>query len=338
MTTPHGPSDGWIAALPKCELHVHLEGTFESQPPRAGDFPGLAAFLADYYQAMDDLTSADDFYRLTAAYLSKAAGEGVRRAEMFFDPQAHTRRGVPFGDVVAGIDQARRDALAAGGVETALIMCFLRDESARSALATLDEALPWRSMIDGVGLDSDERGNPPSKFAEVFGAARAAGFRLTAHCDPGQPDALNNLWECMDLVGVERIDHGVDCVRDSRLVEVLRAKRIGLTACPLSNLRLYGDSRAGDIRAMLDQGLLVTVNSDDPAYFGGYVAANYRLLRDQAGFGAAELTLLARNSFHAAWIDPARRAGHLRDLDAYLSPDPPGPAPLDQAVPPSASA
>ena len=325
-------SDDFVVGLPKCELHVHLEGTLELEmahalaerhglpplaPERPSTFAGLSDFLEHYYAAMSGLRDEADFTELTAAYLDTARRQGVVYAEMFFAPQAHTSRGVPFEAVVTGIHRAQLDARAAGGPDSQLIMCFLRDMSAESAEEALDMALPYRSWILGVGLDSDEQGNPPAKFAAVFDRARAAGFRLTMHCDPRQEDSLTHLWQCVEVIGVERIDHGVDCVADDALCDELADRRLGLTVCPLSNLRLYDTLMADEIRELLDRRILVTVNSDDPAYFGGYVADNYRALAESAGFTPAELARLARNSFEVAWLPPSRRSSYLDAVDAF---------------------
>ncbi|MGH6877712.1 MAG: adenosine deaminase, partial [Rhizomicrobium sp.] len=277
--------DDFIRGLPKCELHVHLEGTLEPEMTRTlaerhrvdtgstdlGDrpatFSGLPDFLAAYYSAMKALRTEDDFYDLTSAYLETAHRQGVLYAEMFFDPRAHTARGVPFDALATGIHRAQEDARTRGGPDSALVMCFLRDESAESAAETLAASLPYRERgwILGVGLDSDERGNPPAKFATVFADARAAGYRVTMHCDPRQEDSVAHLWQCLDLIGVERIDHGLECLSDAKLTEEIARRRIGLTACPLSNLRLYGTLMAGAVTELVDRGVLVTLNSDDPA-------------------------------------------------------------------------
>ncbi|MHB1928204.1 MAG: adenosine deaminase [Acidimicrobiales bacterium] len=326
-------ADRFVMRLPKCELHVHLEGTLEHghcgaladrhglAPPaaRPASYDGLADFLADYYAAVDCLRSEDDFRELARAYLATARSQGVTHTEMFFDPQAHTSRGVPFEAVVTGIHRAQEESAAEGGPTSALILCLLRDAGAESAEETLAASLPFREWIVGIGLDSDERGHPPAEYADLFSAARAEGYRLTMHCDPLQPEALTNLWQCVELIGVERIDHGVDCLRDDRLVAELARRHLGLTVCPLSNLRLYGDLMGEAVTEMLDRGLLVTVNSDDPAYFGGYVADNYEALADAAGLSRAELGRLARHGFEAAWLPPAERAAHLRAVDDYLT-------------------
>jgi adenosine deaminase len=326
---------GFLTELPKCELHVHLEGTLEPAmaaafaarhgvtgvtSSRPSTYEGLAAFLTDYYAALAGLRTEADFADLSAAYLDVARRQGVVYAEMFFDPQAHTARGVPFETVVGGIHRGQEVALARGGPESALVMCLLRDESVASAEETLELSLPYRERgwILGVGLDSDERGNPPRKFAGVFARARTAGYRLTMHCDPRQPDAVANLWECLDVIGVERVDHGIDCLADDALTAEIARRGLGLTLCPLSNLRLYGDAMAATLRELMDRGVLVTVNSDDPAYFGGYIADNFEALQDWAHLSRTQMASLARNGFVAAWLTPKRRRAHLSHLDEYL--------------------
>lgn len=323
----------FVVGLPKCELHVHLEGTLEhghcgslatrhglvEPPARPPAYDGLADFLSDYYKATDCLRAEGDFYELAARYLDTARRQGVVYAEMFFDPQAHTARGVPFEAVVTGIHRAQEEAREHGGPDSQLVMCFLRDAGAASAEAALAESLGFRDWIVGVGLDSDEHGHPPSEYAGIFAAARAAGYRLTMHCDPLQDDAVGHLWECLDLIGVERVDHGVDCLRDDRLCAELARRRLGLTFCPLSNLRLYGDLMADAVTEMLDRDLLVTLNSDDPAYFGGYAADNYEAVADAARLGRAELGRLARNSFAASWLPPQRVAAYQRTVDDYVA-------------------
>ena len=336
--TRGGQLDEFIRGLPKCELHVHLEGTLEPAMARAfavrhgahtgeadvGDrprtFSGLSDFLAAYYSAMQGLQAEDDFYELTTEYLETARRQGVVYAEMFFDPQAHTARGVPFGAVVTGIHRAEEEARERGGPETALVMCFLRDESPASAANTLEASLPFkeRGWILGVGLDSDERGHPPAEFAGVFADARAAGYRLTMHCDPRQEDSVAHLWQCLDLIGVERIDHGLECVADASLTEEIARRRIGLTACPLSNLRLYGTLMADAVTELLARGVLVTVNSDDPAYFGGYIADNFAALQDEARLSRADLARLAGHGFEASWLTSARKQRYVAAVDDYL--------------------
>ena len=326
----------FLAGLPKCELHVHLEGTLEAEmatalaarhgvpgvgaerPPVYG---GLADFLTDYYAAMAGLRTEADFYELATAYLEVARRQGVVYGELFFDPQAHTARGVPFGGIVSGLRRAQDDARTRGGPDTELVMCFLRDESVSSAAEILEASLPFRERgwILGVGLDSDERGNPPAKFAEVLASARAAGYRITVHCDPRQEDSLTHLWQCLEVVHAERIDHGIECVSDGRLTEEIVRRRLGLTLCPLSNLRLYGDLMAEAITELIGRGVLVTVNSDDPAYFGGYIADNFAALQEAAGLSRAEMAQLAKNGFEASWLTMQRKEAYVRAVDDHVA-------------------
>jgi adenosine deaminase len=343
--------DEFLRGLPKCELHVHLEGTLEAEmagalaarhgtgsagPEGAADlgarpatFSGLSDFLAAYYAAMQGLQSEDDFFELTSAYLEKARAQGVVYAEMFFDPQAHTGRGVPFDAVVRGIRRAQEAARERGGPDTALVMCFLRDEPVESAAETLAASLPYkeRGWILGVGLDSDERGHPPSEFADVFTRARDAGYRLTMHCDPRQENSVSHLWECLDVIGVERIDHGLECIADPSLTEEIARRRVGLTACPLSNLRLYDTLMADVIVELLARGVLVSLNSDDPAYFGGYIADNFAAVQEEARLSRAEVGRLAKHGFEASWLTPDRCRRYVAAVDEYL----------DAAAPPGAS-
>ncbi|MFE7134925.1 adenosine deaminase [Streptomyces sp. NPDC057638] len=325
--------------LPKAELHLHIEGTLEPELAfelarrngvrlpfadtealrRAYLFEDLQSFLDLYYELMGVLHTADDFHDLADAYLARAAAQGVRHAEIFFDPQAHTARGVAIGTVVEGLGRALDAAEERHGVSTRLIMCFLRDQSAESALATLESARPYLDRITGVGLDSAEVGHPPSKFREVYEAAGALGLRKVAHA--GEEGPPSYIVEALDLLGVERIDHGLRCLEDSALVDRLVRERIPLTLCPLSNVRL----RAIDILeehplpAMMDAGLLCTVNSDDPAYFGGYVGDTFHAVREALGLGEERLRELARNSFLASFLDDdeERRARLLAEVDAY---------------------
>jgi adenosine deaminase len=328
-----------IAGLPTCELHVHLEGTLGPElklrlAERNGismaettvaeieatyEFDSLPSFLAVYYPAMRVLVTEQDFFDLAFTYLSTAAAQGVRHAEMFFDPQAHTGRGVPFATVVRGYRRAIVTAGAQLGVSAELIMCFLRDLSAEFAMATLMEALPYKDWIIGVGLDSDERDNPPAKFAEVFARARAEGFLLTMHCDIDQQDSIEHIRQVVEEIEVDRIDHGTNIVESPALVEVVRRRGIGLTCCPVSNSFVTDDMKAAEIVQLLRAGVKVTVNSDDPAYFGAYISANYRALAAYAGLSAAEVVQLARNSFEAAWLPPRTRDGYLAELDTYAA-------------------
>lgn len=323
--------DAFIAGLPKAELHLHLEGTLEPPLreelarrngvtlPELPPFHDLTSFLVGYYASMRALRTEQDFYDLAMAYFRKARSQNVVYAEVFFDPQAHTSRGVPFATVIEGFDWARADAAAEFGLTARLIMCFLRDMPADSAMETLKWSLPYRDKIIGVGLDSDERDNPPLKFKDVFARARAEGYRLTMHCDVNQADSVSHIRQCLDVIGVERIDHGVNCLEDPALVSRLVAESIGLTVCPVSNGWVTDSMKAPELKAMLDGGLLATVNSDDPAYFAAYVNENLVAVASAGGLTVAEVTQLARNSFEIAWLEPAERAGYLAQVDQYAA-------------------
>ena len=324
-----------FAALPKAELHLHIEGTLEPElmfelarrnrvalpypdvesVRQAYVFVDLQSFLDIYYQACSVLLEEQDFYELTRAYLERARSDGVRHAEIFFDPQTHTARGVGFDKVVLGINRALREGETLG-ISSRLIMCFLRDLPAESALATLEQAAVYQDLITGVGLDSAEVGHPPVKFAEVYREALAAGFRVVAHAgEEGPPDYI---WQALDVLGVERVDHGVRCLEDSRLVERLVADQMPLTVCPLSNLKLRVIDTIDHhpLARMLDQGLRATVNSDDPAYFGGYIAQNFAAVASALPLSADALVQLARNSFQASFLDDRAKALHLAEIDA----------------------
>ncbi|MFE2070814.1 adenosine deaminase [Streptomyces sp. NPDC059467] len=325
--------------LPKAELHLHIEGTLEPELAfrlaerngvelpyadtealrKAYQFEDLQSFLNLYYELMAVLRTEQDFEDLANAYLARAAGQGVRHAEIFFDPQAHIARGVPMGTVVEGLWRALGHSVENHGISTRLIMCFLRDESAESAMATLEAAKPYLDRITGIGLDSAEVGHPPVKFREVYEAAAELGLRRVAHAgEEGPPQYIT---DSLDLLGVERIDHGLRCMEDPALVERLVRERIPLTLCPLSNVRL----RAVDVLAehplpaMIEAGLLCTVNSDDPAYFGGYVADNYHAVRDALGLSREQMRELARNSFVASFLedDEELRARYIAEVEAF---------------------
>lgn len=337
-SSPSSPSAATAPApLPKAELHLHIEGTLEPELAfalaerngvtlpyssedelrRAYSFDDLQSFLNLYYALMAVLRTEDDFADLAHAYLARAEQQGVRHAEIFFDPQAHTSRGVPIGTVIDGLARALDGAQETYGISTRLIMCFLRDESAESALATFEAARPHLDRITAVGLDSAEVGHPPSKFKEVFALAREAGLKCVAHAGEEGPPAY--VWEALDVLGVDRIDHGVRSLEDERLVARLVADQVPLTVCPLSNVRLrvIDDLADHPLPAMLDAGLLVTVNSDDPAYFGGYADDNFTAVRDALGLDAETLRTLARNSFRASFLDEATRAEYLKEVDAH---------------------
>ena len=331
--------DSFIAGLPKAELHVHVEGTFEpalmfeiarrhgiTLPYASVDalaaayrFGNLQDFLDLYYQGMNVLIGAEDFYDLTWAYLRRARAQNVLHAELFFDPQAHAARGVALTTVLDGIWRALADGRAKLGIGSRLILCFLRDMSAAAAERTLDEALAHRDRIIGVGLDSAEIGNPPSKFRAVFARARAAGLRAVAHA--GEEGPVDYVRQALDDLRVERIDHGNRVLDDPALVARLAREGIALTMCPLSNLRLavVDDLRRHPLRRLMEAGVRVTINSDDPAYFGGYVNENYAALQTALNLTRAELVAIARNSFTAAFLDAAERAPLLARLDAYAA-------------------
>lgn len=325
--------------IPKAELHLHIEGTLEPELafalaarngvtlPHADTealrtaylFEDLQSFLDLYYALMAVLRTEDDFTELADAYLARAAAQGVRHAEIFFDPQAHTTRGVPIGTVVEGLGRALERSEERHGISTQLIMCFLRDQSAESALETLEAAKPHLHRISAVGLDSAEVGHPPAKFREVYEAAGALGLRKVAHAGEEGPPAY--IREALDVLGVERIDHGLRCLEDPDLVERLVADRVPLTLCPLSNVRLRAIDTLEQhpLPAMMDAGLLCTVNSDDPAYFGGYVADTFHAVHEALGLDHEQLRTLARNSFEAAFLDhdEERRARYLSEVEAY---------------------
>ncbi len=329
----------FIRAMPKAELHVHLEGTLEPElsfelakrnaiemPYKsreallaAYDFHDLPSFLAIYYQGMSVLVQEQDFFDLTWQYLLKAREQNIVYAELFFDPQAHTSRGVSFDTVIRGIHRAQLQAATELGVHTQLILCFLRDMSAESALQTLHLALPYRDWLVGVGLDSDEKNNPPSKFAAVFATARAQGLKLTMHCDVNQENTLEHIGQVLNDIRVDRIDHGVNSLEDLALCEQIRERRLGLTICPVSNRFVVQDLTAREIRRMLELGMLATVNSDDPAYFRAYMNENLVALVEEGGMTLPEIIQLVRNSFEVSWIDAARRDAYLAQLDRYVA-------------------
>lgn len=338
LTADHDTHAAFVAALPKAELHLHIEGTLEPElmfalarrnhislpytsveaVRAAYRFNSLQDFLDIYYAGARVLLQQQDFYDLTWAYMEKAAAQNVRHAEIFFDPQTHTDRGVDFASVTDGISAALQDARASLGVSSRLILCFLRHLDEAAALQTLESAMAYRDRIAGVGLDSSERGNPPGKFREVFRRARAAGFAAVAHAgEEGPPEYVR---EALEVLQVTRIDHGNNALADPELTAELARRRIPLTVCPLSNLRLcvVDDMRSHPLKRMLDHGLLVTVNSDDPAYFGGYINENYVAVAQALGLGQDELARLARNSLLASWLDEPRRNSLLAELDEAL--------------------
>jgi adenosine deaminase len=332
-------NDALIKRLPKCELHIHIEGSLEPElmfglarrnsvklrfdsveaVRRAYQFRNLQDFLDIYYQGMSVLLTEQDFYDLAFAYLQRAHADNVRHVEMFFDPQGHTARGVAFDTVIGGLSRAIADAEAQFGVRASLIMCFLRHLDEADAQKTLDSALTFKDKIVGVGLDSSEAGNPPSKFKNVFRRAREAGFFLTAHAGEEGPAAY--VWEALDILGVGRVDHGNHSLDDDALVARLVRERMALTVCPLSNLRLrvVEDLKAHPLRRMMDKDLVVTLNSDDPAYFGGYVNDNYRAVSDALSLDRDEIVAIVRNGFHASLISEAEKQKALAEVDRVLA-------------------
>ena len=329
----------FIHGLPKCELHVHIEGTLEpemkfalaarnnlalpyqdaAEMRAAYLFSDLPSFLKIYYEGMAVLVKEQDFYDLTYAYLSKARSQNVLYAEIFFDPQAHTGRGVAFDTVIRGIRRAQLDGEKALGIRTQLILCFLRDWSAEFAMTTLLQSLPYRDWIIGVGLDSDEKGNPPAKFKAVFARAREEGYLLTMHCDVNQEDSVAHIKECVELIGVERIDHGVNSIEDPALCATIRDRSLALTVCPISNTFCADGTKAGVIREMLGLGMHVTINSDDPAYFGGYMSENFAAVQEEGALGDEALRQLSVNAFESAWLPRATRDAYLEMVRSYAA-------------------
>jgi adenine deaminase len=328
-----------IQRLPKCELHIHIEGSLEPELMfalarrngvrlryssvaalrQAYQFRNLQDFLDIYYQGMSVLITEQDFYDLAFAYLERARADNVQHVEMFFDPQGHTSRGVPFATVVAGLDRAVREAKGKLGIKASLIMCFLRHLDAADAEKTLDSALSFRDCITGVGLDSSENGHPPGKFKAVFRRARDAGFFLTAHA--GEEGPPRYVWEALDVLGVARVDHGNRAIEDADLVARIAREQVALTMCPLSNLRLrvVDDLAHHPLRRMMDKGVMATVNSDDPAYFGGYVNANYLAISRALDLGRQEIAAIVRNGINASLMTAPEKAKACAEVDHVLA-------------------
>jgi len=331
--------DAFITGLPKAELHLHIEGSLEpelmfalaernaiaipynsvEEVRAAYAFSNLQDFLDIYYAGAAVLRTEQDFHDLAMAYFARAAADGVIHAEIMFDPQTHTERGIAFATVIQGLLSAMARAEAEYAMTTRLILCFLRHLPEEAAFATLAEAEPWLDRIAAVGLDSSEVGHPPAKFARAFAAAREKGLKITAHAGEEGPPAY--VWEALDVIHTDRIDHGNRAMEDTALVDRLAREQMTLTVCPLSNLKLcvVDDLAHHPIDRMLSAGLAATLNSDDPAYFGGYVADNYRAVAAARGLGKAELATLARNSVTGAFLPPEVVAKHLETLDAYLA-------------------
>jgi adenosine deaminase len=268
---------------------------------------------------MGVLVEEQDFYDLAMSYFRKAHSQNLVYAEIFFDPQGHTSRGVEFGTVIEGLHRARNDAASDLGLDVQLIMCFLRDMSAESAAETLAQAEPYKDWIIGIGLDSDERGNPPIKFKDVYANAADQGYRLTMHCDVDQDNTVDHIWQALDVIGVERVDHGVNSLEDPALVEALLDRNIGLTVCPVSNVYVVQDSRAADIKRMLDLGIKATINSDDPAYFQAYMTENLKTAQSDGELTRDEVVQLVRNTFDISWAPHAQKQSYFDRLDEYAA-------------------
>ena len=329
----------FIRGLPKAELHLHIEGSLEPEQMfefarrnrvslpfasveavrEAYAFSNLQDFLDIYYQGAGVLLTEQDFHDLAMAYFRRVAADGARHVELFFDPQTHTDRGLPFSVAADGLLSGMAEAQATLGVTSKLIMCFLRHLDEEAAYATLKAAEPYLDRIVAVGLDSSEVGHPPSKFAGVYRAARERGLKLVAHAGEEGPPAY--VWEALDVLKVDRIDHGNRALEDPALVKRLAAEGMTLTVCPLSNLKLcvVDDLTVHPLKAMLQLGLHATVNSDDPAYFGGYLAENWLATTTALGLSRAELATLARNSFTGSFLTPQEVARHLAAVDAYVA-------------------
>jgi len=328
----------FIENLPKIELHLHIEGTLEPkmmfdlaqrnhlQLPygsiqavkNAYQFTNLQSFLDIYYQGANVLQTEQDFYDLMWAYLKKANEQNVRHTEIFFDPQTHTARGIPFETVISGLQRAKEDAQQKMGISSELILCFLRHLSPEAAAKTLEEAKPFRELIFGVGLDSSEKGRPPSLFRDVFARARDEGYTTVAHAGEEGPAAY--VWEALELLDVKRIDHGVRSIEDPQLIKYLVEKQIPLTVCPLSNIKLhvFEDIAEHNIKQLLDLGVCVTINSDDPAYFGGYMTENFLATQSGLNLSKTDLYKISLNGIQAAFLDEQREAALKLELEQFF--------------------
>jgi adenosine deaminase len=329
--------DDFLLQLPKVELHLHIEGTLEpelmfrlakrnhmeipfnsiDEVQQAYHFTNLQSFLDIYYQGANVLQKEEDFYDLTRAYFKKIASQNVRHAEIFFDPQTHTDRGILFETVTTGIHRALKDAQTELGVSSRLIMCFLRHLSPTAAMRTLEQARPFKDWITGVGLDSSEDGRPPSLFREVFDRAREQGYRAVAHA--GEEGPAEYVWEALRLLKTERIDHGVRSMEDEELMGYLIEHQVPLTVCPLSNikLRVFDSMRDHNIKQMLERGVRVTINSDDPAYFGGYMLENFQAAQHDLNMNRADLMKLSRNAIEASFLEENEKEVLRRELTEF---------------------
>ena len=331
--------DAFIRGLPKAELHMHLEGSIEAElllelaarnglRPRwatpealreAYEFENLQAFLDLYYEGCRVLMQERDFYDITRAYLTRARADAVVRAEVFLGPQSFTERGTPLAPIMNGVLAAMRDAARDDGISAGLLVSAQRHRSEAEALALLDSVMPWAEQIAGFGLGGAEIGNPPSRFVNYFRTCRERGFRITVHA--GEEGPASYVREAVELLDVDRIDHGNACLGDPALVQELAARQTPLTVCPLSNVRLKGvpSLAAHPLRALLNAGLCITLNSDDPAYFGGYVNDNFIQCRQVLGLSTDDIVAMARNSLTASFVAPAEAARHIAQLDAYVA-------------------
>jgi len=328
----------WIRDLPKAELHIHIEGSLEPElmfaiakrnnvtlpynsveaVRAAYQFSNLQSFLDIYYAGACVLLHEQDFYDLTWAYLQRCVAQNVRHTEIFFDPQTHTSRGIPFETVITGIYRALEAGKQQLGVSSKLILSFLRHLNAESAMETLEQALPFKDWLVGVGLDSSELGNPPEKFKSVFERALKEGFLTVAHAgEEGPPDYI---WRAIELLKISRIDHGVRCLEDPQLVQYLADCQIPLTVCPLSNIKLcvFDVMANHTLKKLIEAGLCITINSDDPAYFGGYVAENFQEIRNALLLSPQEIHQLARNSFKSSFLTLEEQRSFLDELDAFM--------------------
>lgn len=335
------PATTLIETLPKAELHVHIEGTLEPElmfrlaqknnisipfdspqaVKQAYNFVNLQSFLDIYYQGACVLQTESDFFDLTWAYLTRAHADNVTHVELFFDPQTHTQRGIAFSTVIAGIKRALDQAQQQYGMTSHIIMCFLRHLLEEAAYETLEEAMPFQDWIIGVGLDSTEIGHPPAQFKGVFRKAREAGFLPVAHA--GEEGPADYIWQAIELLQIRRIDHGVRCQDDLKLLNFLREKQIPLTICPLSNVKLkvFPTMQAHNIKYLLDEGLCVTLNSDDPAYFGGYVNDNFHACLEHLPMNEQDVIRLARNSFLASFLPEEAKQLQLDKIEQVLEND-----------------
>lgn len=329
----------FVYGLPKAELHLHLEGTLEpdlklklakrnnielkektvEEIQATYQFNDLTSFLAVYYPGMEVLREKEDFYELAMAYFTRVKEHNVRYAEVFFDPQAHTSRGVAFEVFFEGYYQAVLDAKEQLDIDVQLIMCFLRDLSEESAFEHYEMAKPYRDRILGIGLDSDERNNPPLKFERVFKLAKEDGFHITMHCDIDQVGSINNIHDALHIIGVERIDHGTNIVEDQKLVDYVVEHKIGLTSCPVSNSFVTEEMKGHEIKQLLDQGVKITINSDDPAYFKSYISDDLIAVANYMNFSREDVVKLVKNAFEISWIDQEKIDGYLAEVDNFVN-------------------